>query len=111
MQIQSAFQAGVTGLQQATANANQAATDIVNATSGSDNKRSELRAEEAHETSRQKSAEQPASNNVAKLKSSTPPSLTESIVKLKMAEYQAKASSKVINSADQALGTLIDVKV
>ena len=37
------------------------------------------------------------------------PELNQSIVNLKVAEYQAKASSEVIKSADDALGTLLDV--
>tara|TARA_B100000767_G_scaffold254440_1_gene259844 strand:+ start:233 stop:517 length:285 start_codon:yes stop_codon:yes gene_type:complete len=37
------------------------------------------------------------------------PELNQSIVNLKVAEYQARASSEVIKSADDALGTLLDV--
>ena len=37
------------------------------------------------------------------------PDLNQAIVILKVAEYQAKASTEVIKSADDALGTLLDV--
>ena len=37
------------------------------------------------------------------------PEINQSMVNLKVAEYQAKSSSEVIKSADDALGTLLDV--
>ena len=37
--------------------------------------------------------------------------LNQSIVDLKVAEYQAKASAEVIQTADETLGTLLDVTV
>ncbi|MEH6446334.1 MAG: flagellar biosynthesis protein FlgE [Oceanospirillaceae bacterium] len=39
------------------------------------------------------------------------PDLSESVVDLKVAEYQAKSSVNVIKSADEALGTLLDIRV
>ena len=41
----------------------------------------------------------------------TSPDLNESIVDLKVAEYQAKSSAEVIKTADENLGTLLDVRV
>ena len=37
------------------------------------------------------------------------PDLNQAIVNLKVAEFQAKASTEVIRSADDSLGTLLDV--
>ena len=39
------------------------------------------------------------------------PSLTESVVALKVEEFNAKANVQTIRTADEALGTLIDIKV
>lgn len=80
MQIQSAFNAGVQGFQNATGKANQAASSIV---------------------------KQTATKSIAPDNS---PSLTESIVDLKVAEHQAKASAKVIETADELIGSIVDIK-
>ena len=37
------------------------------------------------------------------------PDLNQAIVNLKVADFQAKASTEVIKSADDSLGTLLDV--
>jgi len=39
------------------------------------------------------------------------PDINQSIVDLKVAEFQAKASTEVIKTADENLGTLLDVRV
>lgn len=88
MEIQSAFASGVQGFQNATEKANQAAEDIVASTAAS---------------------EENASLTLAK--PTTTPNLNESIVELKVAEYQAKSSAEVIKTADETLGTLLDVRV
>ena len=90
MEIQSAFTSGVQGFQNATEKSNQAAADIVASTLAS-----EENAALASDTSEQ-----------APL-----PNLTESIVDLKVAEYQAKSSVEVIKTADETLGTLLDLRV
>ena len=89
MEIQSAFNSGVQGLQRATEAADQAAADIVAETTA---------AQEADAVS-----QAPASNE------QEIPDLNQSIVDLKVAEHQAKASTEVIKSADDSLGTLLDV--
>jgi len=89
MEIQSAFNSGVQGLQQATRAADQAAADIVAETSA------------AHEA---EATNQAPVSNEQKL-----PELNRSIVDLKVAEHQAKASTEVIKTADDSLGTLLDV--
>ena len=93
MEIQSAFNSGVQGFQKATQEANQAAENIVANTALSD--------EEARlETSNTEAVEATETNL---------PDLNQSIVDLKVAEFQAKASAEVIKSADDSLGTLLDV--
>ena len=89
MEVQSAFTSGVQGFQKATETANQAAADIVANTTISD---------EASVVS------STSANNEQKI-----PELNQSIVDLKVAEYQAKASAQVIKTADDNLGTLLDV--
>lgn len=89
MEVQSAFTSGIQGFQKATETANQAALDIVTNTTNSDEARVDS---------------QTSVNNEQKI-----PELNQSIVDLKVAEYQAKASAQVIKTADDNLGTLLDV--
>jgi hypothetical protein len=89
MEIQSAFNSGVQGLQRSTESADQAAADIVAETGAAHE------AEAVNQT--------PASNE------QTVPDLNKAIVDLKVAEHQAKASTEVIKTADDSLGTLLDV--
>jgi hypothetical protein len=89
MEIQSAFNSGVQGLQRSTEVADQAAADIVAQTTA---------AQEADVVN------QAPANTDSKV-----PDLNQSIVDLKVAEHQAKASTEVIKTADDSLGTLLDV--
>ena len=90
MEIQSAFSSGVQGFQNATEKSNQAALDIAANTVAS---------------------EENIDQTQALAKPTTAPDLTESVVQLKVAEYQAKSSVEVIKTADETLGTLLDVRV
>lgn len=89
---------GLQGLQNARATADQAAADIVASTTLSD-----------------EPLKNPANNVEVNTEVSNPsnnielPDLNQAIVNLKVAEYQAKASTEVIKSADDSLGTLLDV--
>lgn len=89
MEIQSAFNSGIQGFQKATEEASQAAANIVAETSIS------------HDES---TINQISTNNEKKI-----PDLNQSIVDLKVAEFQAKSSAQVIKTADEVLGTLVDV--
>ena len=89
MEIQSAFNSGVQGLQKATEAADQAAEDIVAQTGAP---------REVDVVS------QAAVSSEQKI-----PNLNQSIVDLKVAEHQAKASTEIIKTADDSLGTLLDV--
>ena len=98
MEIQSAFNSGVQGFQRATETANQAAADIVANTT-------------VAETTVAQEADAVSQAPVSKDNSNERqiPELNQSIVDLKVAEYQAKASAEVIKTADDSLGTLLDV--
>ncbi|MBL4900010.1 MAG: hypothetical protein JKX76_10290 [Colwellia sp.] len=89
MEIKSAFNSGIQGFQKATEEANQAAENIVAATS--------IRRDES-------TINQIPTNNEKKI-----PDLNQSLVDLKVAEFQAKSSAQVIKTADEVLGTLVDV--
>ncbi len=100
VEIQSAFNSGVQGFQKATENANKAASDIVSNT---------VLDQQAATESQQ--AIQPSTQSNSQQSTEAQPNLTQSIVNLKVAEYQAKGSAEVIKTADEALGTLLDVRV
>ena len=89
MEIQSAFNSGIQGFQKATEATTQAAADIVAETS----------------INRDESAirQKPTNNE------QTIPDLNQSIVNLKVAEFQSKSSAQVIKTADEVLGTLVDI--
>lgn len=95
MEIQSAFNSGVQGLQTATEEANRAAENIVASTVANEESNLEAPSVSASATARTSETEIP--------------DLNQSLVDLKVAEFQAKASIEVIKSADDSLGTLLDV--
>jgi hypothetical protein len=100
MEIQSAFNSGIEGFNKATDTADKAAKDIVAAT-----------------TFNYSSNEVESKSNISVTPSisgsteSKAPEINQSIVDLKVSEHQAKASASVISTADENLGTLLDVKV
>ena len=98
MEIPSAFNSGLQGLQTGRATADQAAVDIAANTT----------LNPAQGTASSSVIEV---NTEVKAATTAPavPDLNQSIVDLKVAEYQVKASTEVIKSADDSLGTLLDV--
>ncbi|SEL41206.1 hypothetical protein SAMN05216262_11096 [Colwellia chukchiensis] len=96
MEIQSAFNVGVQGFQKASADASKAAENIATSVS--------TRPEVAANTQENISINSNQADNESV-------SLSQSVVDLRVAEFQAKASAKVVESADENLGTLIDVRV
>jgi hypothetical protein len=101
--IQSAFNAGIQGFQQAQQSSNNAAQNIVESTaySAEDFRYNQQLADNANN-----------SNNIDSSTSrAAAPDLNQSLIDLKVAEYQAKASAQVIKTADDALGNLLDVSV
>ncbi|WDE05602.1 hypothetical protein SG34_001260 [Thalassomonas viridans] len=107
MEIQSAFNAGVQGFQRATEDVNRAASDIAQSTAVSraaQQDQQDLQNPQGLET-------EPATAVNAAPRNEAPAGLTESIVDLKVAEVQARSSAEVIQTADETLGSLIDVRV
>ena len=102
MEIQSAFNAGVQGFNKATEDATQAAVDIASNTAV----RSDVQSlSESNNVNAQNT------NALASVNTVDSSSLTESVVDLRVAEFQAKASASVVEAADENLGTLLDVRV
>ncbi len=97
MEIQSAFNAGVQGFQKASQDAAKAAENIATSVV------------ETPDYSIEQESNNPSAN-VAQ-NSESPVNLTQSVVDLRVAEFQAKASAEVVKSADENLGTLLDVRV
>jgi hypothetical protein len=93
MEIQSAFNSGIQGFQKATEEANQAAENIAAETTAN-----------RDESVTTQTTSQSLASNTQKI-----PDLNQSIVDLKVAEFQAKSSAQVIKTADEVLGTLVDV--
>lgn len=94
MQISSALNSGLQGFQQANDSANKAAADIAGATAAREEKREAGNDLEATET----------------VNKSEPSSLTKSVIDLKVATNQSNTSAEVVKTADENLGTLIDVR-
>jgi len=93
MEINSAFDSGVAGFQAANERAGESASNIAQAQNDSTQARS---------SSTQVETEQAVQE--------AKPVTTE-LVNLRVAEHDAKAAAKVINTADEVLGSLIDTRV
>lgn len=107
MEIQSAFNAGVQGFQRATEDANRAAADIAQNTAvnrAAQQDQQDLQNPQGLDT-------ETATPVTATTQNEAPRGLTESIVNLKVAEVQARSSAEVIQTADETVGSLIDVRV
>ena len=98
MDIHSAFSSGIQGFQKANEDASKAASDIAASTAAS-----------TQVVNDNNQATEPMLQN--QNQNQIQPNLTQSVVDLKVAEYQAKGSVEVIKTADEALGTLLDVRV
>ncbi|KKO44584.1 excinuclease ATPase subunit [Arsukibacterium ikkense] len=99
MEIQSAFNAGLQGFQRASAGVTEATLDINRQTSSNQQQASdtELRQAQAPEQV------QPSQRQV--------PSVEQSLVQLTSESRNAEANVRSIQAADEALGTIIDVRV
>ncbi len=95
MDVRSAFNSGLAGFQDASAQLSNASSRIAQAGIAEIGMTENMRPLESHSLSAER----------------TPISLTTELVNLKVAEFQATASAKVITTADDALGSLIDVTV
>jgi len=106
VEIQSAFNAGVQGFQKATETVTQEATNIAESVAIED-----ATAIEASATTPETESADSNTDSTLASSSNDTPDLNQSLVNLKVAEYQAKASVEVIKTADENLGTLLDVSV
>lgn len=100
MDIQSALYSGVQGFQRASAGVTDATLDINRQSQNRQNETAQA-IEQTSETQRQpglQNAEQPVS-------------LTNSLVQLGQEERNAQANAKSIQTADEVLGTVIDIRV
>ncbi|MEI6894028.1 MAG: hypothetical protein V5789_05245 [Colwellia sp.] len=98
MEITSALNSGLQGLQNARETAEKSAVDIATSTAlNTEPQASTLNTSEVN-------TEVNMASNTQEV-----PDLNQSIVNSKVAEYQAKSSVEVIKSADDSLGTLLDV--
>ncbi|MCW8994801.1 MAG: hypothetical protein OQK77_03195 [Psychromonas sp.] len=95
MDVCSAYNSGLTGFQDASAQLSNASSRI------------------AHAGSAENSGieNQGASESISPAAEQTSVSLTTEFVNLKVAEFQAKSSAKVITTADEMMGTLINTSV
>ena len=91
MDIQPAYSSGLQGIQQSSESLDRTAFDIVS-------------------VGPQVTDESTLTSGFSDQNQSLP-DLSKSVVDLKVAEYQAKSSVNVIKSADEALGTLLDIRV
>ncbi|WP_028864690.1 hypothetical protein [Psychromonas aquimarina] len=95
MDVRSAYSSGLTGFQDASAQLSKSSARIAHAGIA--------------EKSMTENPQTPESRSPSAERAST--SLTTELINLKVAELQAKASAKVISTADDMLGTLIDTSV
>jgi septation ring formation regulator EzrA len=98
MEIQSAFNTGVQGFQKATEDAERAAASIASNIANSPEDFGVVQENKVEVTEQKQTGGEPRD-------------LNQSIVDLRVAEFQAKASAEVVESADESLGTLLDVRV
>ncbi|MFD2167295.1 hypothetical protein ACFSJY_13665 [Thalassotalea euphylliae] len=96
MEVQSAFASGLQGFQNAQQTANEAAASIASQTVYSADNPSQ-----GQQVNQDIVSENSSSGDLS--------DLNQEIVNLRVAEYQAKASAEVIQTADESLGTLLDV--
>ncbi|WP_448247602.1 hypothetical protein [Thalassotalea agariperforans] len=98
MEIQSAFNTGIQGFNNAQQDANEAALAIASETTY--NAEDPTQGQAVNDSV---VAQNTTSGDLSKL--------NQEIVKLRVAEHQAAASGEVIKTADETLGTLLDVRV
>ena len=98
MDIQSAFTSGLQGYQRASAGVTDATRDINRQTTAN----RQLETEQAQA----QSAQQPRP-----VQSTEPAPLTDSLVRLTSEERNAQANVRSIQTADDVLGTVIDIRV
>ncbi|MCO7191139.1 MULTISPECIES: hypothetical protein [unclassified Pseudoalteromonas] len=102
MAVNDILNAGVQGFEFARQSAEQAAADINKAT---------LAQQSEQQVAQQRQLQGASGNEGVTAPVGQPPRLDEAVVDLKVAEFNAKANAQTIRTADEVLGTLIDIKV
>lgn len=100
MQIQSAFSAGMQGLQRASAGITEETININRQTQQNRQQEQELTVQQQPEVA------PPAAQAAAPARD-----LTQSLVRLEQQELQAQANVRSLRTADEMLGSIIDVRV
>lgn len=95
MDVRSAFNSGLAGFQNASAQLSNASSRIA----------------QAGIAEKSITANQQTQESLSPSAERAPISITTELINMKVAEMQAKASAKVIDTADDMLGTLIDTTV
>jgi flagellar hook protein FlgE len=98
MEINSAFSSGVSGLNKASEQLTEASQNIA-----------ELNISSENSNSSNASKEEPVP--VATISSYSAEPVTTDVINMKLAEVQAQAAAKVITTADDMVGSLINVSV
>ncbi|NRA60008.1 MAG: hypothetical protein HRU25_03695 [Psychrobium sp.] len=96
MEIQSAFNSGMAGFKAATERADQSAQNLASVYTQNPAASNAEVDEQSSQTGTDSSSSHP---------------ISQELVNLKVAEHQAMASAKVITTADEVLGSLIDTRV
>lgn len=100
MQIQSAFSAGMQGLQRASAGVTEETININRQTQQNRQQEQDLSVQDRPETT------------PTQTQATTPTrDLTQSLVRLEQQELQAQANVRSLRTADEMLGSIIDVRV
>jgi len=95
MDVRSAFNSGLAGFQDASAQLSNASSRIA----------------QAGIAEKSMTGEQQPSEIISPSAERAPISITTELINLKLAEIQAQSNAKVISTADELVGTLIDTSV
>lgn len=110
MEIQSAFNSGVQGFNKAEERVAESALAINSLTTNDDAIDQTSPVGSNIETSLENNTQgNPQQSNQISQASNNVTNLNKELVELKVAEFQSQASTNVIRTADEVLGTLIDV--
>ena len=112
MNIQSASYSGLQGLQRASAGVTEATLDINRQAQASQQARQDVSQQNAAQQNETQQAVTAADNSAqARAVQNPPPELTDSLVRLNSEERNAQANVRSIQTADQVLGSVIDIRV
>ena len=111
MEIQSSFHSGVNGLQNAVQQVDKSASNIAKQSIDYSENSVHQRSDNQTSTSTNTAVEVSALKVEAAPQARESTTVTEELVNLRVVEHQALASSKVIATADEVVGSLIDTRV